>query len=52
MHFEPDTGLKKILFAHLMFKYGIITRRDCIAGNNIWFGAANMGESKTQNTDN
>ncbi|MFA7301957.1 MAG: hypothetical protein WC069_06625 [Candidatus Shapirobacteria bacterium] len=38
MHFENDTGFVQESFAHIMFNCGIITSRDCIAGNNIWFG--------------
>jgi hypothetical protein len=38
MYFESDTGFVQITFTHIMFKCGILTRRDCEAGNNIWFG--------------
>jgi hypothetical protein len=42
MHFENDTGFVQKSFAHIMFKCGIITSRDCMAGNNIWFGDPNI----------
>jgi hypothetical protein len=42
MHFETDTGYTQKVFAHIMFECGIITSRDCIAGNNIWFGDPNI----------
>lgn len=38
MYFESDTGFVQITFVHAMFNCGILTRRDCEAGNNIWFG--------------
>jgi hypothetical protein len=38
MYFETDTGFVLLSFAHIMFNCGILTRRDCEAGNNIWFG--------------
>ena len=38
MYFETDTGFVQTTFTHIMFKCGILTRRDCEAGNNIWFG--------------
>lgn len=38
MYFESDTGFVQISFTHIMFKCGILTSRDCEAGNNIWFG--------------
>lgn len=38
VHFENDTGYVQLSFAHVMFNSGILTRRDCVAGNNIWFG--------------
>ena len=38
IYFESDTGFVQITFTHIMFKCGILTRRDCEAGNNIWFG--------------
>jgi len=36
MHFESNSKLEQITFAHILFNCGINTRRDCIAGNNIW----------------
>ena len=41
MFFETDTGFVQITFAHIMFNCGILANRDCIAGNNIWFGDIN-----------
>ena len=38
MYFETDTGFVQETFTHIMFNCGILTRRDCEAGNNIWFG--------------
>ena len=38
MHFETDSGFVQETFTHIMFNCGILTRRDCVAGNNIWFG--------------
>lgn len=52
MHFENDTGFVQESFAHIMFKCGIITSRDCIAGNNIWFGDPNISMPKTPEIDN
>lgn len=46
MHFENDTGFEQESFAHIMFKIGIITSRDCMAGNNIWFGDPNISMPK------
>jgi hypothetical protein len=41
MHFDNDTAFKQLMFAHIMFKCGIITNRDCEAGNNLWIGDPN-----------
>lgn len=38
--FENDTGYEQEMFAHIMFKLGIITSRDCLAGNILLFGCA------------
>jgi hypothetical protein len=39
MNFNNDTtGVSQLVFAHLMFECGIITSRDCVVGNYIWFG--------------
>ena len=51
IHFENDTGFVQESFAHIMFKIGIITSRDCIAGNNIWFGDPNISMPKIPNID-
>ncbi|MFC0878942.1 hypothetical protein ACE01N_20275 [Saccharicrinis sp. FJH2] len=48
-HFENDTGFVQVSFALIMFKCGIITSRDCIAGNNIWFGDPNISMPKIPN---
>ena len=37
-YFEYDTGFVQLTFTHIMFNCGILTRRDCEAGNNIYFG--------------
>jgi hypothetical protein len=37
-YFPSDSGFVQLTFCHIMFKCGILTRRDCIAGNNIYFG--------------
>lgn len=43
MNFNNDsTGVSQLVFAHLMFECGIITSRDCEAGNYIWFGDLTM----------
>ena len=52
MHFENDTGFAQKSFAHIMFKCGIITSRDCIAGNYIWFGDPNILMPKIPEIDN
>ena len=49
LHFEIDTGYIQESFAHIMFKCGIITSRDCIAGNNIWFGDPNISMPEIPN---
>ena len=49
MYFEIDTGYIQESFAHIMFKCGIITSRDCVAGNNIWFGDPNISTPKISN---
>lgn len=41
MYFKTDTAFVQITFTHIMFKCGILTNRDCEAGNNIWFGDPN-----------
>lgn len=41
MHFEDNSGYDQEVFAHIMFKCGIITSRDCIVGSYIWFGNPN-----------
>lgn len=51
MHFKNDSGFIQESFAHIMFKSGIITSRDCIAGNNIWFGDPNISMPKIPNLD-
>jgi len=51
MHFDNDTGFIQESFAHIMFKIGIITSRDCVAGNNIWFGDPNISMPKIPNID-
>ncbi len=51
IHFENDTGFVQETFAHIMFKCGIITSRDCVAGNNIWFGAPNITMPKIPNVN-
>jgi len=38
INFGNERGYLQEVFAHIMFKCGIITSRDCIAGNYIWFG--------------
>jgi len=38
IHFSSTTNLKQLVFAHIMFKSGIITSQDCIAGNNLHIG--------------
>jgi hypothetical protein len=42
IQFEGESALVQVMFAHVMFKCGIITSRDCIAGNYIWFGDPNL----------
>lgn len=37
-YFESDTGFVQLTFTHIMFNCGILTRRDCESGNNIYFG--------------
>jgi hypothetical protein len=37
-YFASDSGFVQLTFCHIMFNCGILTRRDCIAGNNIYFG--------------
>jgi hypothetical protein len=37
VHFEKDPGFEKETFAHVMFKIGVISRRDCVTGANILF---------------
>jgi hypothetical protein len=37
-HFANDTGYVQLTFCHIMFNCGILTNRDCVAGNNIYFG--------------
>jgi hypothetical protein len=37
-YFNYETGFVQLTFKHIMFKCGILTRRDCEAGNNIYFG--------------
>ena len=37
-HFESSSGFVQLTFAHIMFNCGILTSRDCVAGNNIHFG--------------
>ena len=41
IHFKNDTIFEQLTFAHIMFKCGILTSRDCFAGNNLWFGNPN-----------
>jgi hypothetical protein len=41
MYFENDSGFVQLTFAHIMYMCGILTRRDCEAGNNIWIGNPN-----------
>lgn len=38
-HFTSDTGFVQLTFCHIMFNCGILTTRDCVAGNNIHFGS-------------
>lgn len=48
MNFNNDTtGVSQLVFAHLMFECGIITSRDCVAGNYIWFGDPKITLSET-----
>ncbi|HHX71239.1 MAG TPA: hypothetical protein GX708_24735 [Gallicola sp.] len=46
IRFDTDSGFVQETFAHIMFKCGIITSRDCIAGNYIWFGEPNLSQPK------
>lgn len=46
IQFDSDSALVQMMFAHVMFKCGIITSRDCIAGNYIWFGDPNLSMPK------
>ncbi len=41
LNYGNDRGYPQVVFAHILFKCGIITSRDCVAGNNIWFGNPN-----------
>ena len=36
MHFGVNSKVEQTTFAHILFNCGINTKRDCIAGNNIW----------------
>lgn len=48
MNFNNDTtGVSQLVFAHLMFECGIITSRDCVAGNYVWFGDPKITLSET-----
>lgn len=38
IHFNNDTMLSQLTFAHIMFKIGIITSRSSVASNNLFFG--------------
>ena len=51
IRFDIDSGFVKETFAHVMFKCGIITSRDCIAGNYIWFGDPNLSMPKLPEID-
>ena len=42
MRFDSDSEFAQETFAHIMFKCGVITSRDCVAGNYIWFGYPNL----------
>lgn len=35
---DDTTGFEQLIFAHLMFKGGLITSRDCVSGNYLWIG--------------
>jgi len=51
IRFDSDSALVQKAFAHVMFKCGIITSRDCIAGNYIWFGDPNLRMPKRPEID-
>ena len=51
IQFDSDSALVQKIFAHVMFKCGIITSRDCIAGNYIWFGDPNLSMPKLPEID-
>jgi hypothetical protein len=51
IRFDSDSGFVQETFAHVMFKCGIITSRDCIAGNYIWFGDPNLSMPKLPEID-
>jgi hypothetical protein len=38
VHFSDSENFVQVVFAHIMFENGIITRRDCMAGNNLHIG--------------
>jgi hypothetical protein len=42
MQFDGDSGIVQKTCAHIMFKCGIITSRDCVAGNYLLFGDPKM----------
>jgi hypothetical protein len=46
IRFDSDSALVQKTFAHVMFKCGIITSRDCISGNYIRFGDPNLSMPK------
>jgi hypothetical protein len=51
IRFDSDSGFVQETFAHVMFKCGILTSRDCIAGNYIWFGDPNLSMPKLPEID-
>jgi hypothetical protein len=38
VRFSDNKNFKQVVFAHIMFECGIITRQDCIAGNYLHIG--------------
>jgi len=38
VNFSDRKNFKQVVFAHIMFKCGIITRQDCVAGNYLHIG--------------
>lgn len=48
---EYKDKFAQLVFAHIMFECGIVTSRDCIAGNYLWFGDPNKAYPEVKQAD-